>query len=151
MLRFIGLMAVVSISFAGGYYFGQRPVGTLLKTVSDLQQSVKDLSRSVLDTTTGIEHDLQRRQGLVEAKSRLVQAKVNIMERNFGEAEKNLGETIAVLEEAMKGVRSDDDVKNLKTVISSLQNLRSELTKGKSVPRRKLDAVQHRLDQLLKQ
>ena len=84
MLKFIGLMVVISVSFAGGYYFGQRPVGTLLQTVSDLQHSLKELSRNVLDTTTGIERDLRRRQSLVEAKSELVQARAAILEHNLG-------------------------------------------------------------------
>jgi hypothetical protein len=90
MLKFLGVVLLLAASFASGYYFGQRPVGTLQQTVSHLQQSLKELSRNVLDTTTGIERDLRRRQGLVDAKSRLVQAKANVFERNFGDAAKEL-------------------------------------------------------------
>ncbi len=149
MLKFIGFMVVIGASFAGGYYFGQRPVGTLMQTVSDLQHSLKELSRNVLDTTTGIERDLRRRQGLVEAKSRLVQAKSNILEHNLGEAAKDLAEAIEALEDAMKGIKQDDSAGAVRTIIGSLRDLRSDVTKGKAVPRKKLDTVQHRLDQLL--
>ena len=149
MLKFIGLMVVISVSFAGGYYFGQRPVGTLLQTVSDLQHSLKELSLNVLDTTTGIERDLRRRQSLVEAKSELVQARAAILEHNLGEAAKDLGEAIAALDDATKGVKQDDGVNAVRTLTGSLRDLRSDVTKGKAIPRKKLDAVQHRLDQLL--
>jgi hypothetical protein len=150
MLKFIGFMVMISASFAGGYYFGQRPVGTLLHTVSDLQHSLKELSRNVLDTTTGIERDLRRRQALVEAKSRLVQAKANIVEHNLSEAAKDLGGAIAVLEDATEGLKQDAAVNDVRNVAGSLRDLRTDVTKGKTVPRKKLDAVQHRLDQLLK-
>ena len=151
MLKFIGLMVVIGASFAGGYYFGQRPVGTLMQTVSDLQHSLKELSRNVLDTTTGIEQDLRRRQGLVEAKSRLVQAKVNMLEHNYGAATKDLEEAIGALEDAIKGIKQDDGVSTVRSLIGSLRDLRSDVMKGKAVSRRKLDTVQHRLDQLLGQ
>lgn len=148
MLKFIGLVIVISASFAAGYYFGQRPVGTLLQTVSDLQQSLKDLSRNVLDTTTGIERDLRRRQGLVDAKSRLVQAKANVLEHNFGDAAKELGEAVEALEGATKGVKSDD-VNAVRDLTGSLREVRLDVARGKSVPLKKLDALQRRLDQLL--
>ena len=149
MLKFIGLIVVIGASFAGGYYFGQRPVGTLMQTVSDLQHSLKELSRNVLDTTTGIEQDLRRRQGLVEAKSRLVQARANILEHDLGEASKDLAEAIRALENAMKGITQDDSLRDVRNIIGSLRDLRSDVTKGKTVPRKKFDTVQHRLDQLL--
>lgn len=149
MLKFIGLVVVLSASFAAGYYVGQRPVGTLMQTVSDLQQSIKGLSRNVLDTTTGIERDLRRRQGLVDAKSRLVQAKANVLERNFGEAAKELGDAEEALEGATKGVKSDDSVTALRDLAGAVREVRQDVAKGKSVSLKKLDALQRRLDQLL--
>jgi molecular chaperone GrpE (heat shock protein) len=149
MLKFLGLLLLVIGAFGIGYYFGQRPVGTLQQTVSDLQQSLKDLSRNVLDTTLGIERDLRRRQGLVDAKSRLVQAKADIFDRNFGDAAKELAEAVDALEAATQGAKSDDATNAVKDLASSLREVRLEIAMGKSVPLKKLDEIQHRMDQLL--
>lgn len=149
MLKFLGLLVLLTASFASGYYFGQRPIGTLQQTVSDLQQSIKELSRNVLDTTMGIERDLRRRQGLVDAKSRLVQAKANVFERNFGDAAKELAEAVDALEAATKGAKSDEASQALRDLAGSLKEVRLEIAMGKSVPLKKLDEIQKRLDQLL--
>jgi len=149
MLKFIGVVLLVIGAFGAGYYFGQRPVGTLQQTVSDLQQSLKDLSRNVLDTTLGIERDLRRRQGLVDAKSRLVQAKANVFDRNFGDAAKELAEAVDALEAAIKGIRPDDSTSAVRDLAGSLREVRLEIAMGKSVPLKKLDDLQHRMDQLL--
>ena len=149
MLKLIGGLFLMATSFAAGYYFGQRPVGTLQQTVSDLQQSIKELSRNVLDTTMGIERDLRRRQGLVDAKSRLVQAKADVFERNFGDAAKELAEAVDALEAATKGAKSDDASQAVRDLTGSLREVRLEIAMGKSVPLKKLDEIQRRLDQLL--
>jgi hypothetical protein len=149
MLKFLGVLLLAVGAFGAGYYFGQRPVGTLQQTVSDLQQSLKDLSRNVLDTTMGIERDLRRRQGLVDAKSRLVQAKANVFDRNFGDAAKELAEAVDALEAATKGGKSDDSTTAVREVAGSLREVRLEIAMGKSVPLKKLDEIQRRMDQLL--
>jgi hypothetical protein len=149
MLKFIGVALLIAGAFASGYYFGQRPVGTLQQTVADLQQSLRDLSRNVLDTTLGVERDLRRRQGLVEAKSRLVQAKASLLDRNFGDAAKELGEAVDALEAATKGGKPDESGKALRDLAGSMREVRLEITMGKPVPLKRLDELQRRLDQLL--
>lgn len=149
MLKFVGVVLLAVASFAGGYYIGQRPVGTLQQTVSDLQQSIKVLSRNVLDTTMGIERDLRRRQALVDAKSRLVQAKANLFDRNFGDAAKELAEAVDALEASAKGAKADDSSQALRELTSSLREVRLEIAMGKPVAIKKLDEIQHRMDLLL--
>lgn len=149
MLKFIGVVLLILASFGSGYYFGQRPVGTLQQTVSDLRQSIRDLSRDVFDTTMGIERDLRRRQGLIDAKSRLVQAKANVFERNFGDAAKELAEAVDALEAANKGGKSDETGSAIRELTASCREVRLEVAMGKSVPLKKLDAIQRKLDQLL--
>ena len=73
MLRFLGLLVLISLAFAAGYVFGQLPL-------KPLTEKVRELSKNVMDTTLGIERDLRRRQGLVDAKARLVQAKLDLAE-----------------------------------------------------------------------
>ena len=107
MAKFLVVVLLLAGAFGAGYYLGQRPVGTLQRTVAELQQSLKDMSRNVLDTTLGIERDLRQRQGLVEAKSRLVQAKAHFADRNFGDAAKELSEAVNAVETITKGAKPD--------------------------------------------
>lgn len=149
MWKFLGILALAVASFGLGYYFGQRPVGTLQQTVGDLQESLKQMSRNVLDTTMGIERDLRRRQALLDVKARTVQAKADLFEKNYGEAAKDLAEGVTVLETAMKGARKDDSAQSMKTLADSLQELRLELSMGKTIPMKKLDEVQREIDRQL--
>ncbi len=149
MAKFLTVLLLLVGAFGAGYYLGQRPVGTLQKTVSDLQQSLKDLSRNVLDTTLGIERDLRRRQGLVDAKSRLVQAKAHLVERNFGDAAKELAEAITAVETTTKGIKPDSSTNALADLAGALREVRLEIAMGKPVSLKKLDELQDRMDHLL--
>lgn len=149
MLKFLTILVLIAASFGAGYFVGQRPVGTLQHTVSDLQESITKLSRNVLDTTQGIEHDLRRRQGLVDAKSRVVQAKANLFDRNFGDAAKELGEAVTVLELASKGAKPDPATDAVRELASRLRETRLEVAMGKKIPMKRLDEIQLDLDKQL--
>ena len=71
MWKFFAILALAAGSFGLGFYFGQRPAGTLQETAADLQHSLKDTSRNIIDTTMGIERDLRRRQGLIDRRRAL--------------------------------------------------------------------------------
>ena len=149
MWKFVGIVALALASFGLGYYFGQRPVGTLEQTVGDLQQSLKQMSRNVLDTTMGIERDLRRRQALLDTKGRVVQAKSDLFDKNYGEAAKQLAEGVEALESALKGAKKDETTQALKTVAERLQEIRLELSMGKTIPMKKLDELQREIDRQL--
>lgn len=149
MVKFFAVVLLLVGAFGAGYYLGQRPVGTLQRTVAELQQSLKDVSRNVLDTTLGIERDLRKRQGLVDAKSRLVQAKAHLVDRNFGDAAKELTEAVAAVEAAAKGVKADTATNPLRDMAASLREVKSEIVTGKQVSMKKLDELQQRMDQIL--
>lgn len=149
MWKFVGIVALALASFGLGYYFGQRPVGTLEQTVGDLRQSLKQMSRDILDTTMGIERDLRRRQALLDTKARVVQAKSDLFDKNYGEAAKQLAEGVGALESALKGAKKDEATQALKTVAEKLQEIRLELSMGKTIPMKKLDEVQQEIDRQL--
>ena len=149
MFKALAMLVLIAASFGAGYYVGQRPVGTLQQTVSELQQSITKLTRNVLDTTQGIERDLRRRQGLVDAKSRVVQAKANLFDRNFGDAAKELGEAVTVLETATKGAKGDPAIDAVRELTSTMREVRLEISIGKSMPMKRLDEIQLRLDKEL--
>ncbi|MDH5740862.1 MAG: hypothetical protein OEY77_11115, partial [Nitrospira sp.] len=147
--KFFGVLLLLVGAFGAGYYFGQRPVGTLQRTVAELQQSLKDVSRNVVDTTLVIERDLRRRQGLVEAKSRLVQTKAHMADRNYGDAAKELTEAIDSVEAVTKGAKVDPMTNALRDLAGSLREVKLELAMGKPVTLKKLEELQLRMDQLL--
>lgn len=149
MWKFIGILALAVASFGLGYYFGQRPAGTLGQTVSELQQTAKEKSRDMLDTAMGIQRDLRRRETLLDTKARVVQAKSELFDKNFGEAAKQLAEAVTAIEEATKGAKKDDQTKSLKSIADQLQEVRLELSLGKAVPMKRLDEVLHTIDQQL--
>jgi hypothetical protein len=149
MVKFFAVVLLLVGAFGAGYYLGQRPVGTLQRTVAELQQSLKDMSRNVLDTTLGIERDLRRRQGLVDAKSRLVQAKAHLVDRNFGDAAKEMAEAIEAVEATTKGTKSDDATNALRDMAGSLREVKLGIVTGKQVSMKKLDELQQRMNQLL--
>ena len=149
MWRFIGGLVIALASFSLGYYFGQRPVGTLEQTVGELQHSLKGMSRNVVDATMGIERDLRRRQALLDSKSRVVQARSDLFDKNFGEAAKQRAEAVDVLESAAKGAKPNEQTQALRGLIGTLQEVRLELTMGKPVPIRKLTELQQNIDKEL--
>ena len=149
MWKFIAILALVAASFGLGFYFGQRPVGTLQQTVTDLQHSIKDTSRNILDTTMGIERDLRRRQGLIDTKSRVVQAKSELLDKNFGEAAKQLGEAAETLDNATKSMKQDESILAVRALTGTLREVRLELSMGKPVSIKKLDEIQREVDRQL--
>jgi hypothetical protein len=149
MWKFFGIVVLAVAAFGLGYYFGQRPVGTLEQTVGDLQQSLKQMSREVLDTTMGIERDLRRRQALLDTKARVVQAKSDLFDKNYGEAAKQLAEGVTALEGSLKGAKQDDLTQAVKRVADQLQGIRLELSMGKTIPMKKLDELQRDIDRQL--
>jgi len=149
MWKLVAILVLVALSFGLGFYFGQRPVGTLEETVSDLQHSLKDTSRNIIDTTMGIERDLRRRQGLIDSKSRVVQAKSELFDKNFGEAAKQLGEAAETLEKVVKGTKPDESILALRALAGTLQEVRLELSMGKPVSMKTLDDIQREIDRQL--
>ena len=149
MWKFIAALALAFASFGLGFYFGQRPVGTLQQSVSDLQHSLTDTSRTIFDTTMGIEKDLRRRQGLLDTKSHVVQAKSELFDKNFGESAKELGEAAEALENATKGAKQDESILAARTLTGTLREVRLELSMGKAVSIKKLDEIQREVDRQL--
>jgi len=149
MWKFIAVLVLVAVSFGLGFYYGQRPVGTLQQTVLDLEHSVKDTSRNILDTTMGIEKDLRRRQGLIDAKSRVVQAKSELFDKNFGEVAKQLSEAAETLENATRGAKQDESILAVRALTGTLREVRLELSMGKPVSMKKLDDIQREVDRQL--
>ena len=143
MLRFIGLMVLLALSFGFGYLWGKQPT-------NDIEQTVKDFSRNMMDTTLGIERDFHRRQSLVDAKGRILQAKAELFNKNTSEAAKELTEAVNSLETVTQGGKQTDPQAQIRELTGKIRELRIELSVGKKVSSTKLDQIQKDLDALLR-
>jgi uncharacterized phage infection (PIP) family protein YhgE len=149
MWKLIAALLLATASFGLGFYYGQRPVGTLQQTVSDLQNTLKNTSRNIIDTTMGIEGDLRRRQALIDTKSRVVQAKSDLFDKNFGEAANQLGEAAETLDNAAKGLKQDESILAVRALTGTLREVRLGLSMGKPVSIKKLHEIQLEVDRQL--
>ena len=143
MLRFIGLLVLLALSFGFGYLWGKQPT-------NDIEQTVKDFSRNMMDTTLGIERDFHRRQSLVDAKGRILQAKAELFNKNTSEAAKELTEAVNSLETVTQGGKQTDPQAQIRELTGKIRELRIELSVGKKVSSTKLDQIQKDLDALLR-
>ncbi len=142
MLRFLGLLVLLSGAFGLGYIYGTRPLGSL-------EKAVKDVSRNVVDSTMGIERDLRRRQGLVDAKARIVQAKSDLFQKNTSDAAKELAEAVDSLESATPGGKQVDPLVQVRELTGKIRQIRLDLSQGKKIPASRLDEIQKEVDVLL--
>lgn len=142
MLRFIGLLVLLAVSFGFGYLWGKQPA-------NNLEQTVKDFSRNMMDTTLGIERDFHRRQSLVDAKGRVIQAKAELFSKNNSSASKELAEAVTLLEPMLRGEKQVDPQVQMRDLTTKIRELRLELSLGKKVPLTKFDEIQKELDLLL--
>jgi hypothetical protein len=143
MLRLIGLLVLLALSFGFGYLWGKQPA-------NNLEQTVKDFSRNMVDTTLGIERDFHRRQNLVDAKGRIVQAKAELFNKNTSDAAKELAEAVNSLEIITRGSKQIDPQAQVRELTGKIRELRLELSLGKKVSSTKLDEIQKDLDTLLR-
>ena len=144
MLRFIGLLMLLALSFGFGYLWGKQPA-------NNLEQTVRNFSRNVVDTTLGIERDLHRRQHLVDAKSSVVQAKADLYNKNTTDATKELALALESLELIARGNgKQADQNAQIKELAGKIKEFRLELSMGKKFSATKLDDIQKELDLLLR-
>jgi|SRR5688500_14647773 hypothetical protein len=143
MLRLIGLLVLLALSFGFGYLWGKQPA-------NNLEQTVKDFSRNMVDTTLGIERDFHRRQNLVDAKGRIVQAKAELFNKNTSDAANELAEAVNSLEIITRGGKQIDPQAQVRELTGKIRELRLELSLGKKVSSTKLDEIQKDLDTLLR-
>ena len=144
MLRFIGLLMLLALSFGLGYLWGKQPA-------NNLEQTVRNFSRNVVDTTLGIERDLHRRQRLVDAKSSVVQAKADLYNKNTTDATKELALALESLELIARGNgKQADPNTQIKELAGKIKEFRLELSMGKKFSATKLDDIQKELDLLLR-
>jgi len=148
MLKFLGLLIVLTATFATGFYLGRHSIGELTKTLTD---TVTDLSRNVVDTTVGLERNLRGRQSLVDVKAQVIQAKSDILDQNFGSASKALNQAVSDLERTKQIEKVAERTTQINSLILKIRAIQQELASGKNVMRARLDEIQKEVDRLAAQ
>ena len=148
MLKFLGLLLVLTATFATGFYLGRHSIGELTKTVTD---TITDLSRNVVDTTVGRERTLRGRQSLVEVKAQVIQAKSDMLDHNFGSATKALNQAVTDLEQTKQIEKVAERTTQINNLILKIRAVQQELTSGKTIVRTRLDDIQKEVDKLAAQ
>jgi len=139
MLRFIGLVMLLALSFGFEYLRGKQPT-------NNLEQTVRYFSRNVMDGTLGNERDIRQLQNLIEAKSRVVQARAEIYNRNAADAAKGLAEAINSLEMVMHGEQQAEPQASIKNLVGRIRELRLDVSLGRKVLTAKFEEIQQELD-----
>lgn len=144
MLKLLGLLTVLSVSFGLGYYAGHNGV-------RDLQQAAANLSRDAFDKALGmgVSRDLKWRQDLVDAKARLVEAKSEMMERNYGSAGRELTKALDAVQAAGRTEADARRADAARKVASKIRDAKIRITAGNTVPRSRLDEIEQDLNALL--
>ena len=96
MLKFLGLLVLLTATFATGFYLGRHSIGELTKTVSRNRDG--PLTECGGHNRESRAHVERRVQDLVDVKSQVIQAKSDVLNRNFGSASKILNEAVTNLE-----------------------------------------------------
>lgn len=142
MIRFVGTLLVLGLTFYAGYYVGQR-------SLSDVTNTLGGFSRELVDKTLGFERTLRLRQAVLDAKGLVVQAKGEVIDRNYGSGAKALAGAGDAIEKALSIERTGDMTAQLKPLLSTLRALQHELQTGKAVERDRLNAVEKQLNDVL--
>ena len=145
MLKFLGLLLVLTATFATGFYLGRHSIGELTKTVAE---TITDLSRNVVDTTAGLERNLRGRQSLVDVKAQVIQAKADMLDHNFGSATKALNQAVTDLERTKQIEKVAERTTQINNLILKIRAAQQELTSGKNIVRTRLDEIQREIDRL---
>ena len=93
MLRFLGFLVIVGITFAVGYQMGRDGPDAIVK-------KARELGTEVMTRATALERTTSLRTSLVNAKEHLVQAKSDLLDKNYGKVVEGLQETEKALEQA---------------------------------------------------
>jgi hypothetical protein len=151
MLKLLGWLLLIGVSFSAGYWAGQRPVGELRQSVADLSrravEQTGELTRKAVATTSDLERRLRQQQGVVEARERLVAAKSDLLDKNYGSAAKQLDAVLTELDR----IPDEGSAQARAAVHSAAAHVREakrQLASGKPVAKATLEQIQRGLDEL---
>jgi hypothetical protein len=100
MLKLLGLLFLLGVTFAVGYEVGQHGPAALL-------QKARGVSSEVVAKAMALERGQSARASLLHAKERLVQAKSDLLDKNYGKAVSGLEETAQALSQARVDAADD--------------------------------------------
>jgi hypothetical protein len=146
MLKSLGLLVVILLSFLGGYYLGSNRLVEVSNTLSALKQEVT-LKTSSLEREV---NRLRLRMSLVDIRDHLINTKEEFNRRNFGIAQKEVKEAKAKVAKAL--TLASDEVKNrLHSLDTRLAEVESEIKGLRPKVATKLDEIKKEVDRLIEE
>ena len=141
MLRFLGFLVIVGITFAVGYQMGRDGPDAIVK-------KARELGAEVMTRATVLERTTSLRTSLVNAKEHLVQAKSDLLDKNYGKVVEGLQETEKALDQA-KTSAGEDLRPRLNALTKRVSDLETEAKALKPGVITKLNEVVKEVDTLL--
>ena len=141
MLRFLGFLVIVGITFAVGYQMGRDGPDAIVK-------KARELGTEVMTRATALERTTSLRTSLVNAKEHLVQAKSDLLDKNYGKVVSGLEETVTALTQA-KTSAGDELRPKLDALTKKVSDLETEAKALKPGVMTKLNEIVREVDTLL--
>ena len=141
MLKFLGFLVIVGVTFVVGYQMGRDGPDAIVK-------KAKELGTEVMTRATALERTTSLRTSLVNAKEHLVQAKADLLDKNYGKVVESLQETEKALEQA-KTSAGDELRSRLNALTKKVSDLEAEAKALKPGVMTKLNEAVREVDTLL--
>jgi uncharacterized phage infection (PIP) family protein YhgE len=141
MLKFLGFLFVVGVTFAIGYQMGREGPDAVMS-------KARELSSELLSKATALERSTSLRTSLLNAKSHLVQAKLDLLDKNYGRAVSGLEETAKTLNQGKAS--AEDEIKpRLDALAKKVTDMAAEARALKPGVMTKLNEAVKEVDALL--
>ena len=141
MLKFLGFLFIVGVTFAVGYQMGKDGPDAIVK-------KAREIGTEVMTRATALERTTSLRTSLVNAKEHLVQAKSDLLDKNYGKVVSGLEETAKALTQA-KTSAGDELRPKLDALTKKVSDLETEAKALKPGVMTKLNEVVREVDTLL--
>ena len=141
MLKFLGFLVIVGVTFAVGFQMGRDGPDAIVK-------KARELGTEVMTRATALERTTSLRTSLVNAKDHLVQAKSDLLDKNYGKVVEGLQETKTALDQA-KTSAGEDLRQRLNALTKKVSDLETEARALKPGVMTKLNEAVKEVDTLL--
>jgi len=148
MLKFIGLLALLTVFFGLGYYLGSGGELSLRRGISRLREEVSSKSESLHEEIAVT----RVRMNLLEAKDHVLQAEKDLEEKNFGAAERELSvaeQRLGKATELAKNGQQKPLLHRLMPIAESLKETRNDVRHMDMKAKTKIAGLEKALDQMI--
>lgn len=141
MLKFLGFLFILIITFGTGYYLGSNQL-------SEITDSLLHMKKELTSRTSTLETELNKlrlRMTLVDVRNHLEKSKEEFIQKNFGIAKREIGEAKKKAGKALKFAGKTMKEKLLH-VKKKLDQLQSQVGKSQQNVVKKMDEIKQEIE-----